>query len=572
VRLRVALFLSFLAALALAARSANQSATQGETVLRVETRLIEVNVIAQDSKGHAATSLTRDDFKLFDNGKEIPIDVFSAISAESAPVTSPLPPNTFSNRIQGAPPSVTAILLDGLNTSFADQTWARTEVVRFLEELRPQDRVAIFLLGDHLYLLQNFTSDPKALLEVLKSSKARVPRELAASAPRETPPGATQPVDIQTALQQLTSSLPSGPGGGGGSAPSTASVQAGAAANAQAQAEAIMLQFETHSSSFFVMDRVARTMAALIAIANYVAQFPGRKNLIWVSAGFPIAIGFDQPRAPGDTRDQVHFTPELERAFKALNNADLAVYPVDARGLVASDGAAATRSGDTNVNDFYSSHGTMDELADHTGGRAFYNSNDLAGVIQRALDDSQADYTLGFYPHHISWDGQYHELKVKVTRPGIHLRYRKGYYAALDTPNNDEQTAALLKRALYSPLDSTGLGLNVTVQKVFKEPPKKVVLRISMDAHNITFQDRNGDKTVELEMLFSQAGADGSVLNTFQQSVNMRIAGRGMDVILNRGLTMGKWVGLVDGATSLEIVVRDSASGNTGSLRIPLGS
>src|SRR5207245_11046458 len=110
VRLRVVLFLGLLAALALAARSANQSATQGETVLRVETRLIEVNVIAQDSKGHAATSLTRDDFKLFENGKEIHIEFFLAISAESAPVTSPLPPNTFSNRIQGAPPSVTAIL------------------------------------------------------------------------------------------------------------------------------------------------------------------------------------------------------------------------------------------------------------------------------------------------------------------------------------------------------------------------------------------------------------------------------------------------------------------------------
>jgi VWFA-related protein len=570
VRMRVVLFLGFLGALALAADSANQSATQGETVLRVETRLIEVNVIAQDSRGRAATGLTRDDFKLFDDGKEVPIDVFSAISAETVPATSPLPPNTFSNRIQGAPPSVTAILLDGLNTSFEDQTWARTEVVRFLEELQPQDRVAIFLLGDHLYMLQNFTSDPKALLEILKSRKARVSRELAASASPEAPPGATQPVDIQTALQQLNSSLPSGPGGRGGSAPSTASVQAAAAANALAQGEAIMEQFETHASSFFVMDRVARTMAAFIAMANYLAQFPGRKNLIWVSAGFPIAIGFDQPRAPGDTRDQVHFTPELERAFKALNNADLAVYPVDARGLVASGGVVATRSGDTNVNDFYSSHGTMDELADHTGGRAFYNSNDLAGVIRRALDDSQADYTLGFYPHQIRWNGDYHELKVKVTRPGIHLRYRKGYYAALDTPKDDGQTTALLKGTLYSPLDSTGLGLTVTIEKIFKDPPKKVVLRIAMDAHNITFQDKNGDKTVELEMLFAQAGADGKVLNAFRQTVNMRIAGRGMDVVLSRGLTMGKWVGLVDGATTLDLVVRDVASGNTGSLRIPL--
>lgn len=552
-----------LGALAGTAHSAKEGATKREAVLRVETRLIEVNVVAQDSKGHAARDLTRDDFKLFDNGKEVHVDLFSAVSTEIVPASTTLPPNTFSNRIQGAPPSVTAILLDGINTSFEDQTWARTEVVRFLEDLRPQDRVAVFLLGDHLDVLQNFTSDPKILLQALKSGKARVARELRASAPPEPTPGSVQPVDLQAALQQLNASVPSG---SGGAMPSTASVQGAAAANAQAQEEAVMEQFETHASSFFAMDRVTRTMAAFIAIANYLAQFPGRKNLIWVSAGFPIAIGFDQPRAPGDTRDQVHFTPELERAFKAVNNADLAVYPVDARGLVA----AVPRGMD--MNDLFSTQGTMQELADHTGGRAFFNTNNLAGVMRAAVDDSQADYTLGFYPHDIRWDGRYHALKVTVTRPGIRLRYRKGYYAALDTPKSAEQATALFNRALYSPLDTTGLGLTVTLERITKDPPKKAVLRIAMDAHNITFEDRSGDKAVELEMLFAQSGADGKVLKASRQSVHMRIAGRGMDVILSRGLTLGKWVDLVDGATTLQLVVCDPASGVIGSVRIPLGT
>ena len=93
-----------------------------------------------------------------------------------------------------------------------------------------------------------------------------------------------------------------------------------------------------------------------------------------------------------------------------------------------------------------------------------------------------------------------------------------------------------------------------------------------MDAHNLNFQDRNGDKAVELEMLFAQSGTDGKVLNSFSQTVNMRIAGKGMERILNRGLTLGKWVGLVDGAATLELVVRDPSSGNIGSVRIPLGT
>ncbi len=218
----------------------------------------------------------------------------------------------------------------------------------------------------------------------------------------------------------------------------------------------------------------------------------------------------------------------------------------------------------------------MEELADHTGGRAFYNTNDLARVMRTAVDDSHADYTLGFYPHDIRWDGKYHELKVKVTRPGIHLRYRKGYYAMMDNPTSEKEAAALFNRVLYSPLDSTGMGLTVTVQRIVKEPPKRVELRITMDPHNITFRDKDNDKEkdklVQLEMLFAQSGADGRVLSAFHQTVTMRIAGNGMDLILKRGLILGKWVGLVEGTTTLELVIRDPTSGSIGSVRIPLGT
>ena len=80
--------------------------------------------------------------------------------------------------------------------------------------------------------------------------------------------------------------------------------------------EAIMSQFQGHESAHFQVDSVKRTLDALIAIANYLAHFPGRKNLIWVSSSFPISIGFDTERQPGDTRDQIHFTSDLEHAYK----------------------------------------------------------------------------------------------------------------------------------------------------------------------------------------------------------------------------------------------------------------
>ncbi len=310
----------------------------------------------------------------------------------------------------------------------------------------------------------------------------------------------------------------------------------------------------------------------MTAIGNYLAQFPGRKNLLWVSDAFPLAVGGGL---------QQLFAADEESSVRALNNADMAVYPVAAKGLCVEcvlGWDASTSSGHflpnvpgdpTAASIHYASLGTMEELADLTGGRAYYNTNGLTEAMRAAVDDSHANYTLGFYPH-MRWDGQYHELKVKVTRPGVHLRYRKGYYAALDSSGGEDQVAQLFDRALYSPLDSTAVGLTLTLQNVTTAPPRKAIFKIVVDPRDITFQDQNGDKTVQLQMLFAQLAADGQVLKSFRQDENLRIAGKGMDAVLARGLTLGKWVGLVDGATTLEVVVRDPASGNLGSVRTPL--
>ena len=599
---RALLLLSFLAMLAASADSANEKATKDEAILRVETRLVEVSVVARDSNGQAIKNLTKDAFKLYDNGKEVPIEVFSGLPTTPTAV-EPLPPNVFSNRVQGAQPSVTVVLLDGLNTSFHDQSWARAEVVRFLEELRPEDRVAIFSLGERLDVLQSFTSNPQLLLAALRNAKIRNPREVGGSAPPQSDPGEADEASVNVMGSPVPSSvspettaapttnIPSS-GAGGGPASAAAGAAAGFAGEAAAMAhmQAIMNQFQGHQSSFFDIDRVQRTLDALIAIANYLGQFPGRKNLIWVSSSFPVSVGFDTPRQPGDTRDQIHFAADFERAYKtlnsALNKADLAIYPVDPRGLVA--GAPGTRD----FNELYSTQGTMKELASQTGGQAFINTNDLARVMRAAADDSEASYTLGFYCRDIRWDNKYHALKVKVSQPGVHLRYRQGYFAtreaakAAKTPNTGDQVDTLFNQALYNPLDSPGLGLRVTLEKVTRRDStrrvmatNKVVpfhrdralLGINVDAHDITLPGGSGGGSVQLALVLAQTGPDGKVLDAARYDMKMRIEAGGLQRLLGEGLRVKKSVDLVQGATSLELVVRDPNSGNLGSVRIPVG-
>src|SRR5262249_23153824 len=158
---------------------------------------------------------------------------------------------------------------------------------------------------------------------------------------------------------------------------------------------------------FYTTRRVEATAQAITAIARHMAGRPGRKNLIWVSGGFPIQIGMESTSVTAERRS---FSDEIERATRAVNQANMAIYPVDARGLIGPFDAMPSmnpanrpmgRQATINVNNrasrsIFDTQASMRELADRTGGRAFLNSNDIAGAIRRAVDDSQVTYNLAF--------------------------------------------------------------------------------------------------------------------------------------------------------------------------------
>ena len=135
------------------------------------TRAVQVSVIAQDSEGHPIPGLTQDDFTILDRGVPQKIVSFTKnaarLTADVAPSARPVSANTFSNRVDektGVPPSVTVILLDALDTDFHDMASARGQVVKFLRQIHPEDRVALYELTTKLVVLHDFTSDTATLL------------------------------------------------------------------------------------------------------------------------------------------------------------------------------------------------------------------------------------------------------------------------------------------------------------------------------------------------------------------------------------------------------------------------
>jgi VWFA-related protein len=163
-----------LACLALLGQTRGAAAQQAAPV-RVTTRLVQVHVIAQDKRGELVNGLAREDFVLFDEGREQPISTFAVESnTPSTPCTETLPPNTFSNRLERCLDSLggaSVILFDALNTRLTDQVYAKQQIIKFLEPLHRHDRVALYAMGQGPLILQEFTSSPELLLRALTDYK-----------------------------------------------------------------------------------------------------------------------------------------------------------------------------------------------------------------------------------------------------------------------------------------------------------------------------------------------------------------------------------------------------------------
>jgi len=518
--------------------------SQNQPTIRVTTRLVQVSVVVHDKKGPVA-DLKKENFSLFDRGKEQKIAVFAVDSIDAPPKAWPaVPPNLFSNRMRRAdtPTSITVILFDGLNTKIQDQAYARKQILKFLDQIQPNDRVALYLLGGDLRILHDFTNDPDHLAKALAKYHGRISGELDAADPAPRDPTGND--DLDQFLQNSDQTM----------------------------------------SDFYNVNRAVFTLDAMEAIAHHLASLPGRKNLVWVSGGFPFTLGLE----PGDfsldnpNREHRTFADETDRVARAMNDANIAIYPVDARGLMTDPAMSASsarlpspipRGRNPAPPRIFvpANHDTMQILAERSGGRAYINTNDLTSAMRDALNDGKVTYTLGFYPASDDWDGKFHDVKVKVDRGGVDVRYRKGFVAYNEHPPTPKQLKDELQNAVHSPLEATGIGVNARVDVV--DQPKPGTLRLITQVDQTNFKlEQNLDRWVgALEILYVQYAADGKVLNADAQTVNMNLGKERYDDIQKRGFLYSKTVEPLAGADRLRIVVMDHTSGNIGSLQIPIG-
>ena len=516
------------------AQEADGSQNPTGPVIRSTTRLVKLSVVVHDKHGNPITGLTKDDFTILDKKKPQKVQVFFTRTTEPLGHShESLPADTFSNRMadQSAPSSATVILLDGLNTRFPDLAYARAQIVKFLMQIQPQDRVALYTLGTDLTLVHDFTSDATSLLASLQNAGLlRAPLQ-------------KDPIPLGTS--------------GAAAAPQRLSVRLGTP-NPN-MLDPFLNSIDRQEKEFIFVDTIGRTIQALKEIGNHVALLPGRKNLIWVSGSFVQTSGLQDVEL--NTPDgSMLFTTGVESVANTLNNASMVVYPVDARGLFSSP----------SDNREYES---MYAIAQRTGGRAFYNGNDIFGAIRKAIDDSLVSYELGYYPEAAKWDGSFHKIQVQVKRPGANVRTREGYFAVGDPKITPEVHKSLLAGAMTNLLEADGIGITVHVKNPQTDSAeRRLSISLVLNSGDLSVESRDGKWNGGLDTMLVQLDAKGVVLGATDEAIEFHLTPEKYKQMAEYGLSYKEESTMMPGASEVRVVVRDASSGKVGAVKVPLAN
>lgn len=272
-----------------------------------------------------------------------------------------------------------------------------------------------------------------------------------------------------------------------------------------------------------------------------------------------------------------------------LAHAQVAVYPVDARGLVnyamteASEAARLYRGmpGEPTADPrlaqrdahLISSQQTMGLIADQTGGHAFSNRNDIDAAAGPALADGSSYYVLGYYPRNRKWDGKFRKVEVRVRRPGVELRHRQGYYAVDPQrmgPRGRERELELAG-AISDPLPASVVSFRAHVPAVEPRAKASVVVQFLVDAQTLTFETAEaGKRSFNVDFVVAAVAPDGAIATKENHTVTATLQPDTYQRAQRNGLPYEMKLRVPAGRYQLRLIVRDNPTGWLGALDVPL--
>jgi VWFA-related protein len=506
------------------------------TKFKTRAELVTVPVVVTYKNGAHVLGLKKEDFTLLEDGKPQEIANLEEVEKTSGPAKAPAAqPGQFSNLQveENRPKQLTLIVLDKLNTPIEYQSFAKQQMLKYLNDsVNTHQRTSLFVITrGGMRVVYDFTDDPQLLAAAL--AKVNVEKKLVDEASEEGSPKA-----------------------------SGNSSDALIATMGERQHEADQrLELQERTTSFDI------TLRSMQQIAQYCTGIPGRKAMLWASAGFPFSVN--------EADLSINISEKYRKTWRALEQAQVSVYPVDVRGLLdptmpdISIRSPRDDAYDHGVWTQMETIGTFQAFAHATGGRAFFNGNDLAGAFLKASEDNAAYYVLSYYLDRAVKKSGWHKLAVKVRRDGVQVRARSGFFLDQNTAKHAEYTE--LQLALNSPLNSTAIAVTGKWQQAVSaaDGKQRVVFLLTMPA-NFAQIDADDNNHVILEFAAIARTEDGSRAGETSKTMDGHLEPETAAQIRNHGMDYRGALTLPPGNYTVHFAVEDRLSGRIGSVSAPL--
>jgi len=449
---------------------------QEPALIRVRVNVVEVRVVVRDEHGKPVPNLTREDFRLSDDGKAQTIanftvetpEVRSALTAAVAPAGS-----TEAVMPTSAPERFVAMVFDDTHLSSGDLLYARNSATAFLDGLEPGDRVGLHSVSGSLN--HDFTADKEELkkaLAGLSSHFAMVSRQ--GDCPKVSYYLASQADTFhdETAFRlTVNDALHCAYGNDPKMMEQAESLARSAVQNAMALGQADNNQ---------VYDQ-------LLAIVKWMETKPGRRTVVFISPG--VSLTNDRKR--------------LQRVMEEANRQEIVVNTLDARGVFTEGGYSGDSGGPQtpramalNSQEAVEQTELLVILADGTGGTHYLNSNDIAGGLKQLGDEPASTYILTFSPTAAKGNGAFHKLTVELTgKQHYQIEARNGYYDDKKEGDSKQQVEAEIRSALCSGSEQLDMPMDLKLAAVKDgTADAKIQITLMLGIKDVPFrkeEDRN---------------------------------------------------------------------------------
>jgi len=331
-----------------------------------------------------------------------------------------------------------------------------------------------------------------------------------------------------------------------------------------------------YQEASFQSDQRARiTLASLATLAHSVSGYAGRKNLVWLTGGIPFLVGQDLSRTA--SQPERDYFDALHRVQTELASSQIAVYPIDVRGLltmgspIQNVGAVDSSPTGRQALNLEYTQTAMRELARETGGKSFSGTNDLKTAMKESLEEGTNYYTLAYSPANREWNGDYRKIEVKSTQAGAKMIFRRGYYAISEKPFTGDESARMLASAVQATVPSfTMLLMKVQVMAPDSDHPA-VRIDYALSPDGITFSDgADGKKETKIDFMAVAWDHDRKDAGYVQNTVDASLPADEYRKALRTGILMHQELALKPGNYTLKLGVIDRGSQKIGTVEAPI--